>query len=37
MGKPSQNYDVSRKRAHPTLTPASKVGTQFTYPREIKG
>jgi len=42
--KPSQNYGVSpdqvshdllaarHKQAHPSLTPASKAGTRFTYP-----
>jgi len=25
------------KRTHPALTPASKAGTQFTYPRGMEG
>jgi len=35
------NYTVllatQHKRTHPTLTPASKAGTHFTYPRGMEG
>ena len=43
-GKPSQNYGchtiilgAPHKRTHPALTPASKAGTWFTYPRGMEG
>ena len=30
-------FGVRHKRAHPALTPATKAGTRFTYPRGMEG